>query len=68
MNARFHSRFEGEVFQQDGVSYLVVGPDHTDPDWLLVKSIDASRRLSRMRAATVASSIGGFAGRSAQNG
>jgi len=68
MNARFHSRFEGEVFQQGGVSYLVVGPDHSDPEWLLVKSIDASRRLSRMRAATVATSIGGTSGRSVQHG
>lgn len=67
MNARSHSRFEGEVFQQGGVSYLVVGLDHADPEWLLVKSIDASRRLTRMRLATVASSLGSLSGEMGRN-
>lgn len=48
-----HTNLKGRIFSTQGVSYLVLQDQDDSPDWLKVKSLNASRSVHRMRCEDV---------------
>lgn len=48
-----HTNLKGRIFSTQGVSYLVLQDQDDSPDWLKVKSLNASRTVHRMRCEEV---------------
>ena len=45
-----HTQLKGRIFNNAGVSYLVLHDEDESPEWVQVRALTPSKRVERMRA------------------
>ncbi|MEZ5561080.1 MAG: hypothetical protein R3E86_21365 [Pseudomonadales bacterium] len=54
-----NTHLKGRIFENKGISYLVLHEDTESAEWVQVRAMNSSRKLERMRTEEVARCLGG---------